>query len=61
MIKQWCIMMYFFYYKNDKSKESIKSTDKINSRLGAAEYFATLKNMSLKTFLSLFSVGTRKK
>jgi len=50
-------MMYYFYSKNDKSKERIKSTSKINSRLEAAKYFAALKNMSLKTFLSVFSVA----
>lgn len=50
-------MMYYFYSKNDKSKEPIKSTSKINSRLEAARYFAELKNMPLRTFLSVFSVS----
>jgi hypothetical protein len=48
--------MYYFYCKNDKDKEPIKSSNKIVSRLEAAKYFAEIKKMSLKTFLSLFSV-----
>ena len=49
-------MNYYFYSKNDKNKEPIKGVDKINSRLEAAKYFANLKKMPLKTFLSIFSV-----
>ncbi len=50
--------MYFFYSKNDKEKEPIgKIGDDIGTRLSAAKYFAMLKNMTLKRFLSVFSVN----
>ena len=50
-------MMYYFYSRNDKNREPIMRSTKITSRLDAAKYFAQLKNMSLKAFLSVFSVS----
>jgi hypothetical protein len=49
--------MYYFYFKNDVKKEKINSTHDFSSRLGAAKYFAAVKNMKLKEFLSIFSVS----
>lgn len=48
--------MCYFYSKIDKNKEPIGRFNEANSRLEAAKYFAVLKNMTLKKFLSLFSV-----
>jgi len=47
---------YFFYSKNDSSKEPIMNT-RAWSRLEAAQSFASVKQMDLKTFLSVFSVS----
>jgi hypothetical protein len=47
---------YFFYYKNDSNKEPVHSVDS-ESRLDAAKLFAKIKNLSLKSFLSLFNVS----
>lgn len=47
---------YFFYSKNDPSKEPISSTTS-NSRLKAAKYFSIIKNMPLKKFLSIFTIN----
>ena len=49
--------MLYFYYKNDQNKESIGRVYNFSSRLMAAQYFATIKNMKLKTFLSVFSIS----
>lgn len=54
-------MVYFFYSKNDKDKEPIMSTDKVNSKEEAIVHFANLKKMLSSVFLSLFSIGERKK
>jgi hypothetical protein len=50
-------MKYFFYSKNDKKKEPIKTFYNIGSRLEAAKYFAELKKLSLKDFLKVFSIS----
>lgn len=47
---------YFFYSKNDSSQEPINSILAF-SRLQAAKQFASRKQLSLKTFLSVFSVS----
>jgi hypothetical protein len=49
--------MYYFYFKNDKNKERISTTSDFSSRLLAAKYFSTIKNMELKNFLTIFSVS----
>jgi len=54
-------MVHFFYSKSDTTKEPITRVNNMCSRLDAAKYFAKLKNMSLKTFLRVFSVGVCKK
>jgi hypothetical protein len=48
--------IYYFYHKNDTDKESIGKIVATN-RLSAAKYFAAIKRMSLKQFLSLFSIS----
>ena len=47
---------YYFYSKSDRNKESIMSI-RSWSRLEAAISFAAIKQMDLKTFLSVFSVS----
>lgn len=47
---------YNFYSRVDKSKEPIGSTTAL-SRLKAARYFAALKQLPLKSFLTLFAVS----
>ena len=49
--------MFYFYYRNDKNQEPIKRVYFLTSRLSAAKYFAQLKNMPIKTFLSVFGVS----
>jgi len=49
-------MSYYFYSKNDKSKEPIAQTNAKN-RLAAAKYFAQIKQMPLKKFLTIFSIS----
>lgn len=48
--------MIIFYQKSNKEKEPVNRTTKFTSRLEAANYFAKLKNLSLKQFLKLFTV-----
>jgi hypothetical protein len=50
-------MTYFFYSKNDKKREPIKTLNNIGSRLAAAKYFSELKKLSLKEFLKVFSIS----
>ena len=47
---------YYFYSKNDWQQEPISKTI-ATDRLAAAKYFAKVKRLSLKDFLSLFSVS----
>lgn len=47
---------YYFYSKNDSAQEPIMNT-RAWSRLEAAKSFALVKQMDLKTFLSVFSVS----
>lgn len=47
---------YYFYSKIDKDKEPINSC-RAFSRKEAALHFAEIKQMSLKQFLSVFSVS----
>jgi len=47
---------FSFYFKDDNKKERI-STVKSSTRLTAAKYFAKMKRMELKTFLSIFKVS----
>jgi len=47
---------YFFYSRNDRSKEPIYYC-KATSRLNAAKRFANVKQLPLKTFLTLFGVS----
>jgi hypothetical protein len=47
---------YFFYSRNDGNREPISYTTS-ESRLGAAKKFATIKNLSLKSFLSIYTVS----
>lgn len=47
---------YHFYSKNDSAKEPIMST-RSWTRLEAAKSFAQIKQMDLKTFLSVFSIS----
>ena len=49
--------MYYFYYRNDSSREAIKRVYFATSRLNAAKYFAEVKKMTLKQFLSVFGVS----
>ena len=48
-------MIFVFYYKNDKSQETIGRTVGF-SRLEAAKYFANRKQLPLKDFLKVFGV-----
>ena len=47
---------YYFYSRNDKSQEPIMNI-RAWSRLEAAKSFAAVKQMNLKTFLSVFAVS----
>ena len=47
---------YYFYIKNDKSKEPSHWVN-ASSRLKAAKLFAKGKDMELKQFLSIFSIS----
>lgn len=47
---------YYFYSRHDQSKEPIMST-RAWSRYEAAKSFAQVKQMDLKTFLSVFAVS----
>ncbi len=47
---------YSFYSRTDGSQESI-GTALAFSRLSAAEYFAGRKQLTLKSFLSLYKVS----
>ena len=46
---------FSFYFKDDNKKEKI-STIESPSRLSAARYFAKLKNLNLKEFLSIWKI-----
>ncbi len=48
--------IYHFYHRNDHNKESIGKIIATN-RLSAAKYFAAVKRMELKQFISLFSIS----
>jgi len=45
-----------FYFKKDKNQEPISYVNADN-RLKAAKYFAAIKKLDLKTFLSMFSIN----
>lgn len=47
---------YYFYSRTDASQESIDSV-RAFSRLQAAKYFASRKQLDLKSFLSIFAVS----
>ena len=47
---------YYFYAKNNWEQEPI-STTLASSRLSAAKFFAARKNLTLKSFLSIYSVS----
>lgn len=47
---------YYFYSKKDSTQEPIMST-RAWSRMEAAKSFAAIKQMDLKTFLSIYSVS----
>jgi hypothetical protein len=47
---------YYFYSKVDKSKEAIARTS-TTPRLKAAKYFAAIKQLDLKSFLSVFTIN----
>ena len=47
---------YFFYSKVDSDQEPISSIDS-NSRLSAAKFFSNVKKLSLKSFLSIFTIS----
>lgn len=47
---------YYFYSKMDSAQEPIMSVRSF-SRLEAAKSFAQIKQMDLKTFISVFSVS----
>jgi hypothetical protein len=49
--------MFYFYHRNDKSKEPIKKAFFTKSRLSAAKYFAEVKQLTLKDFLKVFGVS----
>ena len=48
--------VYYFYNKGNKNQEAIGKIIATN-RLSAAKYFAAVKRMDLKSFLSLFSIS----
>ena len=45
-----------FYFKKDKNQEPISYVEADN-RLKAAKYFAAIKKLDLKTFLSMSSIN----
>ena len=47
---------YSFYRRTDSTKEVIGTTFALG-RLSAAKYFAKVKQLPLKAFLQLFTVG----
>jgi len=47
---------YFFYHRNDSTQEPVHSIES-DSRLEAAKTFSKVKQLSLKSFLSLFKVS----
>ena len=47
---------YYFYSRIDNNQEAIDTT-RAFSRLQAANYFASRKQMNLKQFLSIFAVS----
>jgi len=47
---------YYFYAKNDWQQEPISYTLSPN-RLLAAKFFASRKNLTLKSFLNIYSVS----
>ena len=47
---------YYFYARNDATKEPVSSVITFN-RLEAAKYFSKGKNMKLKSFLKIFTVS----
>jgi len=47
---------YYFYAKNNWEQEPIGKV-LASSRLKAANYFAARKNLTLKSFLSIYSVS----
>jgi|TARA_R110000803_G_scaffold57131_1_gene115002 hypothetical protein len=47
---------YNFYSKKDPKREAISSTVS-DSRLSAATHFSKLKRLSLKQFLSIFTIS----
>jgi|TARA_R110000772_G_scaffold205705_2_gene316319 hypothetical protein len=49
-------MKYNFYLKKDPKKEAISTVD-ASSRLKAAKYFSYVKNLDLKSFLSIFKIS----
>lgn len=49
-------MRYFFYVKKDGKQEPIFFTWAL-SRLEAAKYFAQIKNLKLKQFLSIYGIS----
>ena len=51
-----CKESYYFYIKNDTSKEPINWV-KTYSRLAAAKYFAQIKQLPLKEFLKIFTIN----
>ncbi len=50
-------MVFGFYNRTDKTEEVINRTVGF-SRLQAAKYFASRKQLDLKTFLKLYAVVT---
>ena len=46
---------FSFYFKEDNKKERI-STVESSTRLTAAKYFAKIKRMKLKQFLSIWKI-----
>jgi hypothetical protein len=48
-------MIFGFYHKTDKTQEAISRTIS-TSRLQAARYFASRKQLPLKEFLKVFGV-----
>lgn len=47
---------YYFYSKNDWQQEPIAKTI-ATDRLAAAKYFAAQKDLTLKKFLSVYSIS----
>lgn len=49
-------MIYFFYSKNDKSKEPIKKGD-FKNIFEAKEYFSKIKNLTQEQFSKIYSIN----